>query len=256
MARIIVITSGKGGVGKTTVAAYLGACLAAKGERVVLCDADFGLNNIDVVCGVESLVLYDAVDVIEGRCRAKQALVRHPKYYNLFILASRTSTPERFIAPQALKLVIDSLQGEFDYIIIDSPAGLDEGFHRAVCSAGEAIVVTTPHVAAIRDADKTVGALKSYGMQSVALVVNKVQGDLIVTGEALSPTEIAELIKVPLVGAIADDYTLPFADLRAKKKCFKALAETIRTGKRRICNVTGKYTGFLGSVRRALKRSL
>lgn len=256
MARRIVIASGKGGVGKTTVAAYLGACLAAKGARVVICDADFGLNNIDVVCGVEQLVLYDAVDVIEGRCRAKQALVRHPKYYNLFILASKTSTPERFIAPQALKIVIDALSEEFDYILIDSPAGLDEGFHRAVCSASEAIVVTTPHLAAIRDADKAVAALKNYGLKSVSLVVNKVQGDLIVTGDALSPKEISELLKVPLAGAIADDYTLPFSDLRTPKKCFKALADTVRTGKRKLCNMTGKYTGFLGSVRRALKRSL
>jgi septum site-determining protein MinD len=172
------------------------------------------------------------------------------------VLASRTSTPERFIAPQAFKLVIDTLKSEFDYILIDSPAGLDEGFHRAVCAADEAIVVTTPHLTAIRDADKTVGALKSYGMESVAFVVNRVQGDLIVTGEALAPKEMEELLKVPLIGVIPDDYALPYAEVKATKKCFKALAETVRTGKRKIYSTTGKYTGFLGSVRRALKRSL
>ena len=256
MARMIVVTSGKGGVGKTTVSAFLGACLSAKGERVVLCDADFGLNNADVVCGVEKSVLYDVVDVIEGRCRAKQALIRHPKFYNLFILASRTSTPERFIAPQALKLVLDGLSPEFDYIIIDSPAGIDEGFHRAACSANEAIVVTTPHVAAIRDADKAIALLKSYGMQSVSLVVNMVQGDLIVTGDMISPKEIAEVLKTPLIGVIPADYYLPFADLKTPHKAFKALAETVRTGKRKLYDTTGKYTGFFGSVRRALKRSL
>lgn len=256
MARIIVVTSGKGGVGKTTVAAFLGACLAAKGERVVLCDADFGLNNIDVVCGVEKSVLYDVVDVIEGRCRAKQALVRHPKYYNLFVLASGRSSSERFVSPQALKLVLESLSGEFDYILIDSPAGIDEGFHRAVCAAREAIVVTTPHIASIRDADKAVALLKSYGLQSVSLVVNMVQGDLIVSGDALSPKEIAEILKLPLLGVVPNDYALPFSELKNPQRAFKALAESVRTGKRRIYDTTGKYTGFLGSIRRALKRSL
>ena len=256
MARIIVVTSGKGGVGKTTVSAFLGACLAAKGDRVVLCDADFGLNNVDVVCGVEQSVLYDVVDVIEGRCRAKQALVRHPKFYNLFLLASRTSTPERFIAPQALKLVLDGLSAEFDYILIDSPAGIDEGFHRAACPASEAIVVTTPHIAAIRDADKAIAVLKSYGLESVSLVVNMVQGDLLVSGDMISPKEISEVLKTPLIGVIPADYKLPFSDLKTPHRAFKALAETVRTGKRKIYDTTGKYTGFWGSVRRALKRSL
>ena len=255
MARRIVIASGKGGVGKTTVASYLGVCLAVKGERVIVCDADFGLNNLDVVCGVEGLACYDAVDAIEGRCRAKQALVRHPRYCNLFVLSSKTTT-ERFISPQSLKLVLDGLSKEFDYILIDAPAGLDEGFHRAVCSADEGIVVTTPHLASIRDADKAISALKGYGLKSISLVVNKVQGDLVVSGDMLSAEEVAELLKIPLIGAIEDCYELPFWELRPARKSFKALAETVRTGKRRLCNLTGKYTGFFGSIRRALKRSL
>ena len=256
MARIIVVTSGKGGVGKTTVSTYLGACLSAKGERVVLCDADFGLNNIDVVCGVEKSVLYDVVDVIEGRCRVKQALVRHPKFYNLFLLASRSTTPERFISPQSFKLAIEGLSGEFDYIIVVSPAGIDEGFHRAACSANEAIVVTTPHIAAIRDADKAISLLKSYQMKSVSLVVNMAQGDLIVSGDMPTPREIAGVLKVPLLGAIPADYKLPFSDLKSLPRAFKALAEAVRTGKRKIYDTTVRYTGFWGSVRRALKRRL
>lgn len=123
MARKIVITSGKGGVGKTTVAANLGMRLAAMGERVVLADADFGLNNIDVVCGVENLVTYDIVDAIEGRCRTRQALVQHPEYPNLFILASNHTDPGKYISPQAVRLILDNLAPRFDYILIDSPAG-------------------------------------------------------------------------------------------------------------------------------------
>ena len=118
MARRIVITSGKGGVGKTTVAVNLSAQLAKKGQRVVLCDADFGLNNVDVSAGVEGLVTYDIVDVIEGRCRAKQALVRHPQYANLFILTSSHSAPERYVSPQAVKVVLDGIASVFDFIII------------------------------------------------------------------------------------------------------------------------------------------
>ena len=119
MARKIVVTSGKGGVGKTTIAVNLAARLAQKGNRVILCDADFGLNNVDVAAGIEQLVTYDIVDVIEGRCRAKQALIKHPKYGNLYILTSSHSTPERYVSPQAVKLVLDNLSAQFDYIFID-----------------------------------------------------------------------------------------------------------------------------------------
>ena len=176
MARKIVITSGKGGVGKTTVAACLSAQLARRGERVVLCDADFGLNNVDVVAGVEHLVTYDIVDVIEGRCRAKQALIRHPDYGNLYVLTSSHSAPERYVSAQAFKVVLETLAPQFDYIIIDCPAGIDDGFHRAVASADEAIVVTTPHISALRDADKVITLLKSYALQNVTVVVNKLRG--------------------------------------------------------------------------------
>ena len=140
MARKIVVTSGKGGVGKTTVAANLGAQLSKRGQRVILCDTDFGLNNMDVVTGVENLVVYDIVDVIEGRCRAKQALVRHPDFGNLYILASNHSAPERYISPQAVKLVLDTLSPQFDFIFIDCPPSLELLTLNALCAA-DAILV-------------------------------------------------------------------------------------------------------------------
>ena len=180
MARKIVITSGKGGVGKTTVAVNLAARLAQKGQRVILCDADFGLNNVDVCAGVEHLVTYDIVDVIEGRCRVKQALVRHPKYPNLYVLTSSHSAPERYVSPQSIKLVLENIAPQFDFILIDCPAGLDDGFHRAVATADEALVVTTPHISALRDADKVITVLKSYRLNALGVVLNKVRGDLMI----------------------------------------------------------------------------
>lgn len=256
MARKIVVTSGKGGVGKTTVAVQLSAQLAKKGHRVVLCDADFGLNNVDVMAGVENLVTYDLVDVIEGRCRAKQALVRHPLYPNLFILTSSHSAPERYVSPQSLKLVLEGLSPLFDFILVDCPAGIDEGFHRAVATADEAIVVTSPHISALRDADKVITLLKSYRLQSLSLLLNKVRGDLLLSGDCLSPKEITELLKTPIIGILPEEYGIYEGDLTKLHPSVKLIANNLTTGKKRLYDVTKKYSGLLGNVRRVLKKRL
>ena len=256
MARRIVITSGKGGVGKTTVAVNLSAQLAKKGHRVVLCDADFGLNNVDVSAGVEGLVTYDIVDVIEGRCRAKQALVRHPQYANLFILTSSHSAPERYVSPQAVKVVLDGLAPVFDFIIIDCPAGIDEGFHRAVATADEAIVVTSPHISALRDADKVISLLKSYQLISLFVIVNRVRGDLLLSGECLSPKDVAELLKTPIIGVLPEEDCIYECDLANLHPSFRLIANNLLLGKKKLYDVTKKYSGLWGNVRRALKKRL
>ena len=256
MARKIVITSGKGGVGKTTVAVNLAARLAQKGQRVILCDGDFGLNNVDVCAGVEHLVTYDIVDVIEGRCRAKQALVRHPRYSNLYLLTSSHSAPERYVSPQSMKLVLDTLAPQFDFILIDCPAGVDEGFHRAVATADEAIVVTTPHISAIRDADKVISLLKSYHLNNLMVVLNKVRGDLLVSGECLTPDEVAELLKTPIGGLLPEEHAIYRGDLEEMHAAFRVLANNLLTGRRRLYDVTKKYSGFFGNIRRVLKERL
>ena len=255
MARKIVITSGKGGVGKTTIAVSLAAQLAKRGERVAVCDVDFGLNSVDFTAGVEELCTYDIIDVIEGRCRAKQALIRHPKCPNLYILTSRHAAPERYVSPQSVKLVLENLSSQFDFIFIDSPAGLDDGFHRAVASADEAIVVTTPHLPAVRDADRVITLLKSYKLQKLQLAVNMVRGDLLVLGESLSPQDVAELLKIPLLGVLPEDYRLTKDALNAHPS-FKMMASKLLTDKGKIFDPTKKYSGFFGSVRRALKSRL
>lgn len=255
MARKIVVTSGKGGVGKTTVSAYLASALAKRGKRVLLCDADFGLNNVDVVTGVEGIITYDLIDVIEGRCRAKQALVKHPAFPNLYIMTSSHSAPERYVSPQAFRLVIDGLASQFDFVFIDCPAGIDDGFHRAVACADEAFIVTTPHISAIRDADKVITLLKSYQLNGTQLIINKLRGELLAVGDGLAPNEIANLLKLPILGVLPqeEEITEEFAALHP---AFKLLAANLLTGKPKLYDVTRKYTGLIGGVRRFLKRSL
>ncbi len=256
MARKIVITSGKGGVGKTTVAVQLAVQLAKKGQRVALCDADFGLNNVDVCAGVENLVTYDVIDVIEGRCRAKQALVRHPSFPNFYILTSGQSAPERYVSPQAVKLVLDGIAPLFDFILIDCPAGIDDGFHRAVATADEAIVVTSPQISSLRDADKVLTLLKSYQLNSLTVLLNKVRGDLLLSKDCLSPKEITELLKAPLIGILPEEYSIYEGDLHNAHPAFKTLAGNILNGKKRLYDVTKKYSGLVGNLRRVLKRKL
>ena len=256
MARKIVITSGKGGVGKTTVAANLAACLAKKGARVVLCDADLGLNNVDVVTGIEHLIVYDLVDVIEGRCRAAQALIRHPDFATLYVFTSCHAAPERYVSPQSFTLVLERIAPKFDYIIIDCPAGIDDGFHRAVSAADEAIIVTTPHISALRDADKVITLLKSYQCSSVTVAINKVRGDLLAVGECLSPKEIEELLKTPIVGVIPEEYAIYAGGITDAHGAFKILATNVHLGKKKIYDTTKKYVGFLGGIRRLARKKL
>jgi len=256
MARKMVITSGKGGVGKTTVAASLAAYLARKGQRVALCDADLSLNNIDVATGVENLVTYDIVDVIEGRCRATQALVQHPDYPNLFVLTGCYASPERYVSPKAYKLVLDTLSPKFDFILIDCPSGIEDGFHRAVASANEAMIVTTPQVSALRDADKVITLLKSYDFSTITLTVNRVRGDWLLSGASVSPQAIEKLLKTPLVGIIPEDNDVALSPYPFMHPAIKMLGNNLLYGRKKLYDVTRRYTGFLGGIRRLLKNNL
>ena len=224
MARKIVVTSGKGGVGKTTVSCNLAVQLARLGRRVIVCDLDFGLNNVDVVLGVEHLALYDVVDAIEGRCRPKQALVQHPRYPTLYCLASNR-TSERYVSPQAVRLILDSLSPQFDFIIIDSPAGIEEGFHRAASCGEVALLVTTPHISAMRDADRVGGILKSYRFSEVGLAVNLVRRDLARRGEILQPEEIAAALRLPLWAVIPEEDKIFLENVAGRSRAFRILAE-------------------------------
>lgn len=255
MAKKIVVTSGKGGVGKTTVTANLGVHLARKGFRVIVCDLDFGLNNIDVVLGVENLAQYDVVDAVEGRCRPKQTLVQHPRYPSLFSLSSNR-VADRYVSPQAVRLILDTLSPQFDYILIDSPAGIEEGFHRAVACAEEALLVTTPHISAMRDADRVAGMLRSYRLASVGLIVNMVRGDMMKRGEILTPQEISDALRLPLTAVVPEEDGIFLENISEHSRAFRLLANTCSGGKSKLVDPRKKYGGFFGAIRRGLKRNL
>ena len=252
MARKIVVTSGKGGVGKTTVTANLGVQLAKSGCRVIVCDLDFGLNNVDVVLGVENLASFDVIDAIEGRCRPKQALVRHPHYPNLYSLSSNRIS-ERYVSPQAVRLILDTLAPQFEYILIDSPAGIDEGFHRAVACAEEALLVTTPHISAMRDADRVGNMLKGYRLTQIGLVVNMVRGDLVRRGEVLTPEEISKALRLPLTAIVPEEDKIFLENVLDRGKSFKQLANYYMGAKPEE-ESERKYSGLLGALFKGLKR--
>ena len=241
MARKIVVTSGKGGVGKTTVCCNLAVQLSRRGYRVIVCDLDFGLNNVDVVFGAENLALYDVIDAVEGRCRPRQALVKHPRYPTLYILSSNR-VAERYVSPQAIRLILDTLAPQFDFILIDSPAGIEEGFHRAVACAEEALVVTTPHISAMRDADRVAGMLKSYRLAKVGLVVNMVRRDMARRGDLLSPEEIASVLRLPLVSVISEEDRIFLDNVSDRSRAFRLLAGAVAEGDR----AEQKRSGFWG----------
>ena len=261
MARKIVVTSGKGGVGKTTVAVNLGSALARMGARVVLIDVDFGLNNVDVVMGVESRVIYDLNDVIIGRCRLKQALIQSEKIKNLFVLPSGNNDNSN-VSGQSIKLVIENLSQGFDYVFIDSPAGIDLGFHRAVACASEALVVTTPNLASLRDANKVISILKSYKLNSVNLIVNRARGDLMLNDKMMMPEDVKKILKTDLLGVLPEEDDIFLScGYGLNKRCdsyraYKILAENIHFSTDKLFDVTGKYLGFFGSIRRSLKKNI
>ncbi|MBO7527514.1 MAG: septum site-determining protein MinD [Clostridia bacterium] len=262
MARRIVITSGKGGVGKTTICAFLGMKLADLGFRVVIVDMDIGLNNLDVVLGLDSKVCFDIVDVIAGNCRLKQALVQHPKYPSLYILPSTHSYDEAYITKEQANVVVDSLAQSFDYILIDSPAGVEEGFRRAVYLAREAIVVATPHISSIRDADKVLSILSRYDLLSKYLVVNRIRGDLVATSETLDLDEIVRFLRVKLLGAIPEEDEIAkqaeigYMNSHSYTRAISLLAENVHNGTRKIYDCSQKYRGFWGILRRNIKRRI
>lgn len=262
MAKKIVITSGKGGVGKTTLTANLGIFLAEKGLRVALIDVDFGLNNLDVVMGIESNILYDMQDVLDGRCRIRQALVQDQKRKNLFIMPSSKVDVNCSLSGQNIKLILESINSFFDYILIDCPAGIDIGFHRAVSCSDEAIVVATPSLSSLRDANKVISILKSYHLDSVKLVINRVRGDLILSDKMMYPSDIQSLLKIDLLGVLPEEDVVFLSHagsfpLRSQSfKAYKVLANNVNKGINKIFDVTKKYSGFIGSIKRGLKNSL
>lgn len=205
MSEVIVVTSGKGGVGKTTTSANVGTGLAKLNKKVVLIDTDIGLRNLDVIMGLENRIVYNLVDVIEGNCRVKQALIKDKRYPNLQLLPSAQTRDKTSVTPEQMKKLTDELREEFDYIILDCPAGIEQGFKNAIAGADRALVVTTPEVSAIRDADRIIGLLEANEMKRTDLIVNRVRMDMVERGDMMSIDDVVEILAIDLIGAVPDD---------------------------------------------------
>lgn len=206
MGEAIVITSGKGGVGKTTTTANLGTALALQGKKVCLIDTDIGLRNLDVVLGLENRIIYDLVDVIEGRCKVHQALVKDKRFDDkLFLLPAAQTTDKNAINPEQMKALVTELKRDYDYVVIDCPAGIEQGYKNAVAGADRAIVVTTPEISAVRDADRIIGLLEKEDIAPPKLIINRIRQHLMKAGDALDINEITAHLSIDLLGIVMDD---------------------------------------------------
>lgn len=265
MSRVIVVTSGKGGVGKTTVCANLGLNLAKKNYRVCVVDMDIGLNNLDVVLCMENRVIYSMQDVLDGKCRLRQALVQDNTYSTLYLLSSGNVVHNLTIRPEYIKAIINDLRTIFDYILIDCPAGIDAGFNRAVICAEEALVVTTPHLSSIRDADKVVTILSTYNLSSIKFVVNRARGDLIIDKLMLDVYDISRALKIEFGGVIPEDDNVVIGQINNSNRldyklpshrAFLILSDNIETGSKKLYDCTYKYKGVVGGMRKFFKRKM
>ena len=216
MSEVIVITSGKGGVGKTTSTANIGTGLAKLGKSVVMIDTDIGLRNLDVVMGLENRIVYNLVDVVEGNCRMKQALIKDKRYSNLCLLPSAQTRDKTAVNPEQMVKLIDELRPEFDYILLDCPAGIEQGFKNAIAAADRAIIVTTPEVSAIRDADRIIGLLEANEIHKIDLIVNRVRMDMVKRGDMMSIEDVIDILAIDLIGAVPDDEHIVIATNQGK----------------------------------------
>lgn len=205
MSEVIVITSGKGGVGKTTTTANIGTGLAALGYKVVLVDTDIGLRNLDVVLGLENRIVYDIVDVTHGNCRLKQALIKDKRFEGLHLLPAAQTKDKTAVSPDQMRVLCEELKKEFDYVIIDCPAGIEQGFKNAIAGAERALVVTTPEVSAVRDADRIIGLLEAAELRDPKLIVNRLRPHMVKKGDMMSIDDIIDILAINLLGVVPED---------------------------------------------------
>ena len=203
--KVVTITSGKGGVGKTTVTANLSTALAMLGRKVVCIDADIGLRNLDVVMGLENRIVYDLVDVIEGRCKLRQAMIKDKRHHDLYLIPAAQTRDKTAVSPSDMVLLCDQLREEFDYIVIDSPAGIERGFQNAVAPADQVLIVTNPEVSAVRDADRIIGLLEANLKGPGHLILNRLKPEMVARGDMLSIDDVVEILAIQVIGVVPED---------------------------------------------------
>jgi len=220
MGKVIVITSGKGGVGKTTTTANLGAGLALMQKKVVMVDTDIGLRNLDVVLGLENRIVYDIVDVVNENCRLKQALIKDKRLQDLYLLPAAQTRDKTAINAEQMKKLCADLKEEFDYVIIDCPAGIETGFRNAIVGADEAIVIATPEVSSVRDADRIIGLLEAAELRQPKLIINRIRTKMVQSGDMMGVTDMLDILAIDLVGIVPDDDAIVISTNRGEPTVF------------------------------------
>jgi len=258
--KVITITSGKGGVGKTTTAANLGTGLAMIGRKVCLIDADIGLRNLDVVLGLENRIVYDISHVVEGQCRLKQALIRDKRTENLYLLPAPQTKEKDAIAPEQMKEVVEQLREEFDYVLVDSPAGIEHGFRNAISGADSAIVVTTPEVAAVRDADRIIGLLEAAELHNPRLILNRVRPQMVRRGDMMSTEDVLDFLAIELIGVIPDDENIIVSTNKGEPVVLDGHSRSGQAYRNIVRRLEGEHVEFLSfeeeSFVQRLKRAI
>jgi len=265
MGEAIVITSGKGGVGKTTTSANIGTALAAMGRKVVVVDGDTGLRNLDVLMGLENRIVFTLIDVIEERCRLKQALIKDKRFSNLYLLPTAQTRDKNDVSPQQMLSIVNQLKGDFDYVILDCPAGIEQGFENAIIGADRAIIVVNPEVTSVRDADRVIGKLDAKGMEQHDLIVNRINFDMVKRGDMLDINDILDSLAIKLIGVVPDDRNITISTNKGEPivldessisgQAFKNIAKRITGEEVPFINFQSNSTGFFASIKKIFMRS-
>ena len=261
----IVITSGKGGVGKTTTTANIGTALAALNKRVVVVDGDTGLRNLDVLMGLENRIVYTISDVIENRCRLKQALIKDKRYQNLCLLPTAQTKDKDDIRPQDMLKIVNELKEDFDYILIDCPAGIEQGFENSVVGADKAVVVVNPEITSVRDADRVIGKLDAKGLEDHAVIINRLNYEMTKRGDMLDVSDIIETLSVKLLGVVPDDKNITVSTNKGEPivldeksisgKAFRNIAERIVDENVPLLEVNGESNGIFAKLMKIFKKN-
>lgn len=239
MGEVIVITSGKGGVGKTTTTANIGTALALEGKKVVLLDADIGLRNLDVVLGLENRIVYDMVDAIEGVCRLKQALIRDKRFEGLYLMPAAQTRDKNAVTPDQMQKLCEELKDQFDYVLIDCPAGIEQGFKNAIAGADRAVVVTVPEVSAVRDADRIIGLLSANDLHSPQLIINRLRADMVKRGDMMDIDDMIDILAIDLLGVVPEDERIVISTNRGEP----AVADETSSAGQAYRNITRRLEG-------------
>ncbi|MBC7971922.1 MAG: septum site-determining protein MinD [Verrucomicrobia bacterium] len=267
MSRIIVVTSGKGGVGKTTTTANLSMTLARRGRKVAVVDADFGLRNLDLLLGLENRVVYTAVDVLSGQCRLEQALVKDKRQPNLVLLPAAQNRTKDAVNPDQMKQLVMALAQTYEYVFVDCPAGIEMGFQNAIAAAKEAVIVTTPEIAAVRDADRVVGLLEANNIKKIQLVVNRIRPAMVQANDMMSVEDVQEILAIPLIGVVPDDERVIVSTNKGEPlvlsetpslagSAFDNIARRLEGEKVEFLDLNVNNDGFFTKIRKVLNKKL